>query len=88
MGFQVMVEPPVLRDKEREGYANRYAERREIPMLYVHALKCLPAGCSKVGYRTAKWCSAIMLSVKSKYRHLNHPVQLVLEDAISLLDFA
>ena len=25
---------------------------------------------------------------KSKYRHLNHPVQLVLENAISLFDFA
>ena len=29
-----------------------------------------------------------MLSVKSKYRHLNHPVQLVLEDTINLFDFA
>lgn len=35
MGFQVMVEPPVLRDKEREGYAIRYAERRVIPTAYV-----------------------------------------------------
>ena len=43
MGFQVMVEPPVLRDKEREGYAIRYAERREIPMTYVQRLE-VPAG--------------------------------------------
>ena len=39
MGFQVMVEPPVLRDKEREGYAIRYAERREIPMPYVERIE-------------------------------------------------
>lgn len=38
-----MVEPPVLRDKEREGYAIRYAERREIPMTYVQRLE-VPAG--------------------------------------------
>jgi predicted transcriptional regulator of viral defense system len=43
MGFQVMIEPPVLRDKEREGYAIRYAERREIPMTYVQRLE-VPAG--------------------------------------------
>lgn len=43
MGFQVMVEPPVLRDKEREGYTIRYAERREIPMSYVERLE-VPAG--------------------------------------------
>lgn len=43
MGFQVMVEPPVLRDKEREGYAIRYAERREISMSYIERLE-VPAG--------------------------------------------
>ena len=43
MGFQVLVEPPVLRDKEREGYTIRYAERREIPMAYVQRLE-VPAG--------------------------------------------
>ena len=43
MGFQVMVEPPVLRDKERDGYALRYAERRQIPMDYVEHKK-VPTG--------------------------------------------
>ena len=43
IGFQVMVEPPVLRDKEREGYAIRYAERQEIPMAYIQRLE-VPAG--------------------------------------------
>ena len=43
MGFQVMVEPPVLRDKERDGYAIRYAERRQIPSDYVER-KEVPAG--------------------------------------------
>ena len=43
MGFQVMVEPPVLRDKEREGYVIRYAERRQIPMDYVER-KEVPTG--------------------------------------------
>ena len=43
MGFQVMVEPPVLRDKERDGYAIRYAERRQIPMDYVER-KEVPTG--------------------------------------------
>ena len=43
MGFQVMVEPPVLRDKEREGYAIRYAERKEISMSYIERLE-VPAG--------------------------------------------
>lgn len=43
MGFQVMVEAPVMRDKERDGYAIRYAERREIPMSYVQRLE-VPAG--------------------------------------------
>lgn len=43
MGFQVMVEPPVLRDKERDGYAIRYAERRRIPVEYVER-KEVPAG--------------------------------------------
>ena len=43
MGFQVMVEPPVLRDKERTGYAIRYAERRHIPMDYVER-KEVPTG--------------------------------------------
>ena len=35
MGFQVIVEPPVLRDKVREGYVIRYSERKQIPMQYV-----------------------------------------------------
>ena len=43
MEFQVMVEPPVLRDKERDGYAIRYAERRQIPMDYVER-KEVPTG--------------------------------------------
>ena len=43
MGFQVMVEPPVLRDKERDGYVIRYAERRQIPMDYVERME-VPAG--------------------------------------------
>ena len=43
MEFQVMVEQPVLRDKVREGYAIRYAERREIPMDYVQRLE-VPSG--------------------------------------------
>ena len=43
MGFQVMVEPPVLRDKERDGYAIRYAERRQIPLDYVER-KEVPTG--------------------------------------------
>lgn len=38
-----MVEPPVLRKKEREGYAIRYAERREISMSYIERLE-VPAG--------------------------------------------
>ena len=47
MGFQVMVEPPVLRDKERDGYAIRYAERRQIPMDYVER-KEVPTGWMNV----------------------------------------
>jgi len=43
MGFQVMVEPPVMRDKEREGYAIRYAERRVIPLAYIERLE-VPSG--------------------------------------------
>ncbi len=43
MEFQVMVEPPMMRDKERDGYAIRYAERRQIPMDYVER-KEVPAG--------------------------------------------
>lgn len=43
MGVHVMVEPPVLRDKEREGYAIRYTERRIIPMAYVQRID-VPAG--------------------------------------------
>ncbi len=39
MGCQVMVEPPVMRDKVKEGYAIRYAERREIPMRYVERIE-------------------------------------------------
>lgn len=38
-----MVEPPALRDKEREGYAIRYAERWEISMSYIERLE-IPAG--------------------------------------------
>lgn len=43
MGFQVMVEPPVMRDKERAGYAIRYAERRVIPLAYVERVG-VPSG--------------------------------------------
>lgn len=43
MGFQVMVEPPVLRDKECDGYAIHYAERRQIPMKYIER-KEVPTG--------------------------------------------
>ena len=43
MGCQVMVEPPVLRDKVRDGYALLYAERRIIPMDYVQRLE-VPSG--------------------------------------------
>lgn len=43
MGCQVMVEPPVLHDKVRDGYALRYAERRAIPMDYVQRLE-VPSG--------------------------------------------
>lgn len=43
MGFQVMVEPPVLRDKERDGYSIRYAERRRLPLDYVER-KEVPTG--------------------------------------------
>ena len=39
MGCQVMVEPPVMRDKVEEGYAIRYAERKEIPMQYVERIE-------------------------------------------------
>lgn len=39
MGFQAMVEPPVLRDKEREVYAIHYAERRKISMSYIERLE-------------------------------------------------
>ena len=50
MGFQVMVEPPVLRDKERDGYVIRYAERRQIPMDYVER-KEVPTGWLNVSSR-------------------------------------
>lgn len=43
MELQVMVEPPVMHDKERKGYAIRYAERREIPMAYVERRE-VPSG--------------------------------------------
>lgn len=43
MCCQVMVEPPVLRDKIRDGYTIRYAERRVIPMDYVQRLQ-VPSG--------------------------------------------
>lgn len=39
MGCQVMVEPPVMRDKVKEGYAIRYAERKKIPMRYVERIE-------------------------------------------------
>ena len=39
MGCQVMIEPPVLRDKVRDDYAIRYAERHTIPMQYVQRLE-------------------------------------------------
>lgn len=43
MGCQVMVEPPVMRDKVKDGYAIRYAERKEIPMRYVERIE-VPSG--------------------------------------------
>ena len=47
MDFQVMVEPPVLRDKERDGYSIRYSERHTIPMEYVRRAE-VPAGWMNV----------------------------------------
>lgn len=49
MGFHVMVEPPVLRDKVREGYTIRYAERREISMSYIERLE-VPAGWLNISF--------------------------------------
>ena len=35
MGFQIMVEPPVIRDKERDGFSIRFTERKIIPSEYI-----------------------------------------------------
>ena len=84
MGFQVMVEPPVLRDKERDGYAIRYAERRQIPVDYVER-KEVPAGWLNV--------SSPELTAIDLIAYQNHVGGLtraatVLEELVPKLDFS
>ena len=77
MGFQVMVEPPVLRDKERDGYVIRYAERRQIPMDYVERME-VPTG----------WLTAVDLIAYQDHVGGLTRAATVLEELSLKLDFS
>ncbi len=82
--FQVMVESPVMRDKEREGYTIRYAERREIIMDYVERQE-VPAGWLNV---SSPELTAVDLVAYQEHIGGLSRAATVLEELSMNLDFA
>jgi len=83
MDFQVMVEPPILRDKERDGYAIRYVERRKIPMDYVQRIE-VPTGWMNV---SSPELTAVDLVVYQEHAGGLTRAATVLEELSQRLDF-